>query len=88
MNKEADSLSLKAEETRNFNLIIKFNSHRKRSKDKEAEVEQIKTEIAEKESTNVNVMKKIKVIDFEPRCFDFIIIYFRQSKSNLLTDIF
>ena len=49
LNKEADSLSLKAEETRNFNLIIKFNSHRKRSKDKEAEVEQLKTEIAEKE---------------------------------------
>ena len=49
LNKEADSLSLKAEETRNFNLIIKCNSHRKRSKDKEAEVEQLKTEIAEKE---------------------------------------
>ena len=38
LNKEADSLSLKAEETRNFNFIIKCNSHRKRSKDKEAEV--------------------------------------------------
>ena len=49
LNKEADSLSLKAEETQNFNLIIKCNSHRKRSKDKEAEVEQLKTEIAEKE---------------------------------------
>ena len=28
-NKEADNLSLKAEETRNFNLIIKCNSRRK-----------------------------------------------------------
>ena len=50
--KEADRLSLKAEETRNLNLIIKCNSKRKRSKHKEAEVEQLKTEIAEKE-TNV-----------------------------------
>ena len=49
VNKEADSLSLKAEETQNFNLIIKFNSLRKGSKDKEAELEQLETEIAEKE---------------------------------------
>ena len=41
--------SFKAVETHNFNLIIKCNGHRKRSKDKEAEVEQMKTEIAEKE---------------------------------------
>ena len=41
LNKEADSISLKTEETQNFNLIIKCNSHRKRSNDKEAEVEQL-----------------------------------------------
>ena len=59
--KEEEMVHLKKKDTRNFNLIIKYNSHRKRSKDKEAEVEHLKTEIVEKERvdpTNVNVMKK------------------------------